>query len=838
MTNVTPRKTAVFTIVSKNYLHYARTLMQSVKSVHESWDRYVLLVDEVRGDFEPTKEDFTVVEVRELPLPDMDKFLFRYTILELNTAVKPWMLEWLFENSNYEKVVYIDPDIYLYQPMKEVEEALDSGKLMVLTPHLTGQLDDCKRPTELDIMRAGSYNLGFIALARHPSLHTFLKWWQDKLEYQCVVNFEAGLFVDQKWMDLVPGMYQDVYILRHEGYNVAYWNLLHRNVSRTDVGYLVNGVPLVFCHYSGIDPENPQQLSKYQNRFELSDLPEFKRLALEYCNKVIANGLKTCKQWEYSFGRFADETPIEDSLRVCYRNTSELQASAGNNPFAAREKLAQSLQTDHGMPITPIMRHLWEQRSDLKNAFPDILGRDMLAYAQWFVDHGARENGIAEEFVAPVRAALANGGGKLSPLSRLFLNVTYKAGPAVVNLFPNSLRQLVRRKILGSSPRQQEATLVAPSATKVTVKAEPDGINIIGYVRSEHGLGESSRRCASAVLAAGIPFLMYDFNIGNSSRILDNTFEQYIAEHNSHKFNLIHINADQMPVLYRSVGTKFFKGHYNIGFWHWELPDFPDEWLGAFELLDEVWAPTSFVVQAISEKSPVPVLRMPHAIDFAITGSLSRSSLGLPENEFLFLTMYDLSSFQARKNPQAVIKAFHHAFPDQSGVRLVVKTQNSQFHPNELKELQDFIAENPGIIHIDKTMTRQEVYELEALCDCFVSLHRSEGFGLGLAESMFLGKPVIGTNWSANTDFMNHQNSCPVDYRMVQLECSYGPYAAGQSWADPDLEHAAWFMKKLVTDQTWRDKIAKAGEQTIKTQYSPKVIGEMYKKRFKYIGCK
>lgn len=819
-------RTAVFTIVSKNYLHFARTLMQSVKSVHECWDRYVLLVDEVRGDFEPTEEDFTVVEVRRLSLPNIDQFLFRYTILELNTAVKPWMLEWLFEKQ-YERVVYIDPDIFVYRPMLEVEEALGNGKLMVLTPHLTGRLDE-KAPDELAILRAGTYNLGFIALSRHNSLFEFLHWWQDKLEFQCVVDIDNGLFVDQKWIDLVPGIFPDVEILRHEGYNVAYWNLFHRAVSWSEDTPTVNGVPLVFFHFSGFDPANPIEFSKHQNRFTLEELPEIKKLALNYAECVMANGYNTFKQVQYAFGRFTDGQKINDFVRCYYRNSPDIRAEMGDNPFLAQGLIYNNADDDF---ISPYMRALWASRADLRATFPDI---DNPFYRhhfiRWVIDNATAENGVPAEYVESLRNKLKNSGQTVGPAGRLFVKVAETLGPPIVTKFPVAWREKAKALIYRSSSVTTEEALPADSGEPVA-----PGLNIIGYVRSEHGVGESSRRCASAALAADIAMSMYDFTVGNPSRLLDTSFERYITANNPHRVNLFHINADQIPTMASALGRKFLIGHYNIGFWHWELPDFPDEWLGAFELLDEVWAPTSFVVQSISEKSPVPVLRMPHAIDFSITGSVTRVPLGLPEKDFLFLTMYDLSSFQARKNPQAVIKAFHRAFPDQSGVKLVVKTQNSQFSPDELRELHEFTSENPGIIHIDRTMTRQEVYELEALCDCFVSLHRSEGFGLGLAESMFLGKPVIGTNWSANTDFMNHANSCPVNYRLVELERSYGPYAKGQFWADPDVEHAAWYMKKLVEDQPWRNEIGKAGELTIKTQYSPKVIGEMYKKRLRYI---
>jgi len=451
MTEKHNNTTAVFTIVSKNYLHYARTLMQSVREVHGEWARHVLLVDEVGGDFDPAGEDFNLLEVRQLPLPEMDQFLFRYTILELNTAVKPWMFEWLFANGAYERVVYLDPDIYLYRQMIEVESALAAGSLMVLTPHLSGPLDDGNKPSELDIMRSGAYNLGFIALSRHPDCMKFLRWWQDKLEFQCVVDYEAGLFVDQKWIDLVPGMFSDVFILRHEGYNVAYWNLLHRNLESTSSRLTVNGVPLVFCHFSGMEPRNPQPLSRYQDRFSLADLPEFSPLALAYCEKVIANGLEECRTWQYAFGHFSDGTPIEDHIRYCYRTIPELQRVGGVNPFNQRERLASGAQPDHAIPLTPVMRRLWSQRPDLKRSFPDIEGRDRIAYAQWFVDGGAAGSGVPDELINPVREVLVREVGSLSSMAGLFLKLTYRLGPAVVNLFPYRLRQYVKSMMYDSS---------------------------------------------------------------------------------------------------------------------------------------------------------------------------------------------------------------------------------------------------------------------------------------------------------------------------------------------------------------------------------------------------
>src|SRR5262249_19352824 len=159
---------------------------------------------------------------------------------------------------------------------------------------------------------------------------------------------------------------------------------------------------------------------------------------------------------------------------------------------------------------------------------------------------------------------------------------------------------------------------------------------------------------------------------------------------------------------------------------HWELPEFPDKWSGAFALVNEVWAPSQFVVDTVGRKSPIPVLRMPHALFFRPHPRLKRPELGLPDGKFLFLCMYDTHSVQERKNPWGAIAAFLRGFPAATEVGLVIKINNPASHPEEVAALKAKLARVPGILILDRILTRQEVYNLEALCDCFVSLHRSE----------------------------------------------------------------------------------------------------------------
>ncbi len=328
-------------------------------------------------------------------------------MLELNTAVKPWLIQRLFKQESVERVVYLDPDIRLYAPMTEMQRLLDDGALMTLTPHLLAELDDDHRPDDADILRAGCYNLGFLAVSRHRELPSFLSWWQNKLTYDCRVDLEEGLFVDQKWMDLVPGLFSDVAILRHAGYNVAYWNLNHRSVHIHADRPRVGNVPLVFFHFSGLDPLAPAALSKHQDRFRLKDLRDCGVLVKDYCQEVIDNGWKACKSWPYAFGALTNGVPIAASMRRYYRSHPETARSVGGDPFSHHHDYLNHSIDDGQQPlITRLMQFVWEGRKDLRDAFPDIQFAWRQEFVQYFVEFGAQQEGIPEAFVAPVRESL------------------------------------------------------------------------------------------------------------------------------------------------------------------------------------------------------------------------------------------------------------------------------------------------------------------------------------------------------------------------------------------------------------------------------------------------
>lgn len=395
------------------------------------------------------------------------------------------------------------------------------------------------------------------------------------------------------------------------------------------------------------------------------------------------------------------------------------------------------------------------------------------------------------------------------------------------------MRTRIKMKIL------KNAYPIQNSSSKPIMKSNVlnnDGINLIGFARAEMGIGESCRLAARSLEAADIPFGIINFYGTNSARMTDTTWIHKEVDQTQYGINVFHINAEQMIEVYAQYGNDLFNTCYNIGFWHWELPDFPDEWMDGFRFVNEIWAPSSFVVDSIAIKSPVPVVRIPHGIEVRIAEARERSYFDLPERAFLFLTMYDVNSHKERKNPIGAIQAFKQAFdPDNVSVGLVVKINNLNRNPDEEILLKDMISDYRNIYLIKDTLSRNDVNALLQVTDCYISLHRSEGFGLGLAEAMYLGKPVIGTNWSANTDFMRHTNSCLVDYELVQIGKDYGQYKSYQYWAEPDLDNAGYYMKKLVADSDFSKRIALQGERTIKNEFSPRYVGNLVKKRINYL---
>jgi len=387
------------------------------------------------------------------------------------------------------------------------------------------------------------------------------------------------------------------------------------------------------------------------------------------------------------------------------------------------------------------------------------------------------------------------------------------------------------------APAAEGPAADAPAGERPTAdgSAGPPGLNLIGYLRAELGLGEAARSLAQACSAAGVPWTGIDVGFQAPSRQTDDRCGPP-SDSGHHPIDLLYVNAPQTrATIHHLQFTEHGSGRYVIGFWHWEQTQLPASHHVAFAQLDEVWVPSTFVQEAVAAVSPVPVFRVPHAVRFAASPQARREVFGLAADRLLVLVMYDFNSFQHRKNPQAAIAAFRQAAAAAPALGLVVKTMNDAGNPDAAAALTESLHDLPQATVIGSTFSRQETWDLEACCDILLSLHRAEGFGLGPAEMMHLGKPVVATGWSANMDFMDDTNSMPVRYHLAPLAEDLGPYVAGLPWAEADVDHAAWCLRQLAADESLVRRLGDRARETIRAQLDPAVVGRRIRQRLETI---
>ena len=402
-------KLAICTIIAKNYLSFARVLTDSFLEHNPGGKVFVLLVDKVDGYFDPHLEKFHLVTMDELGIPEMEQILFQYNVVEACTGLKPYFLDYLFNKYNLRKLAYFDPDILITANLNELAALLDEYSV-ILTPHMLEPipLNDQHKPREIDLLHVGTYNLGFIALAGNSTATKLLRWWHERLSKMCVwIDPSRVLFNDQKWIDLVPGYFDGVCILRDPGYNVAYWNLQSRRIESKEGRVTVNGRPLKFFHFSGFDPDNINQISVYQNRFTLGKLKHLRPLFEEYRDRLLANGYKETRDWPYAFGYFDNGIKIPDPVRKQFLSLGEKVLEFGN-PFATQGRrcyfrwLAQPVEVmPDASPITRFWYSIYQFRPDLKEAYPDVFGKDREAFLDWCAHMGRFEYNIDQVSLQP-----------------------------------------------------------------------------------------------------------------------------------------------------------------------------------------------------------------------------------------------------------------------------------------------------------------------------------------------------------------------------------------------------------------------------------------------------
>ena len=774
------------TIVARNYLAHARVLADSFFAHHPDGNFTVLLIDDEERAFDASRESFQCLRLNDIGLnrAEIGQLAAIYDVTELATAVKPPFLRHLLAD-NRSDIVYLDPDIKVFDSLEDVSR-LARQHSIVLTPHTMDSLPRDGRKIDLfQILAAGVYNLGFIAVG--PGSETFLDWWWEKTRREARSDPTRMMFTDQRWVDFVPCFF-DHFILKDSAYNVAYWNLHARDLRHNGGGYSVDGQPLKFFHFSGYDGRKPYLLSKHQGerpRILLSDRPALARLCHEYRADLERAGLTKESALPYGWNRLASGARFDRQMRRVYREGLEAYEKDGGpeppNPFVAEDEprfmdwLNEPVPKGLRPQVSRYLFALHQARTDLQEAFPDVTGRDCQAFFEWVRTDGMVQETIPPALVPPVRETSA---GRLS-----------------VYVPPSDLSE---------------------------------GVNIAGYFRAEVGVGEAARLLTTAVEAAGIPYSTLAYDATPSRR--SHPFQAKGNGTAPYDINVVCVNADRTPTFAEEAGPGFRAGRHTAGYWFWELERFPSTMHAAFDYVDEVWTATRFVAGAIQAIGRRPVFTIPLPVPVPrCSPHVTRASLRLPSG-FMFLFVFDFFSVLERKNPIGLIKAFERAFRVGEGPILVIKTINGDSKLNHLEKVRAS-TDRPDILVVDEYYSAEEKNSLLSLCDCYVSLHRSEGLGLTMAEAMALEKPVIATGYSGNLDFMTVENSYLVDYVKSEVPAGCDPYPVGTPWAEPDLEQAAGYMRRVYEAREEAAHKARRARQDILTRHNPDAAALILKRR-------
>ena len=394
---------AACTIAAKPMLASARVVARSFRRHHPGVPFHLLLADEPDGlEHEHDREgDGELIMLGALDLPEPERFRFRYAREPLSYAVTPYLLEHLLDRG-YERVLFIKQESLVVGDLTPVAETLHHAAI-ALTPHLLSPLDGPgAAERERVILLSGVFNLGFLGISDRPAARAFLTWWRDRVEEHCLLAVDRGMHYEQRWADLVPGLFPDVAIVRDPGANVGHWSLPERRIAVAGDAVTVDGLPCRLFRLSGYDPDRPDAVTRYHDRLRTTDVGDAARLFERYREELADAGHATTRHLPYAYSRFDNGVEIPADARRSYLELGDAARRFGD-PFATAGPgsfWSWLTSTDGAGPLTRLWASVHARRADLRDAYPDPAGRDRDAFADWIADHGRAEHAIPAELPA------------------------------------------------------------------------------------------------------------------------------------------------------------------------------------------------------------------------------------------------------------------------------------------------------------------------------------------------------------------------------------------------------------------------------------------------------
>jgi glycosyltransferase involved in cell wall biosynthesis len=779
-------------------LAFARVLAESIRGLRPDWPITVLVIPgehplELRDGepFEPLHLDY-------LDDAALVRSLHATTYEKQDRLAGPALVERLLR-AGAGQVLYLSPESLMLTAPVELERALEAYDAVVV-PRLRGVLpDDGERPDATDLGVQGDLDDGMFAVRNTAEGRRVAEWWADQARAATVAisAVESAGADPPERVAATPLLsavrsFAGVGVLDALGYGVSAWNLHERPLARAEDGSLTAGGEVVsILRLPTFRPDRPWWLADFATRSPVLDDPVLEPLCADYASRVRDAG--------WGIADDGPEHPIRNLLGnglrydrrlrrlhhkavVAGEDFGDIFTPAGAEAFTAW--LTEPGPVGAAQGINRYVHGAWLGRPDLPVAYPDL---DDPAHAEGFIGwtwvHGREELGLQEPLLPP-------------------------------------------------RPPWIERT-----------RSDPPSVLVSGYLRGVVGLGEAARANVRALETAGVPVatnvLPTDTDTGGAARQrlrADSVefAERFLPVGAVPEIHLCCANADQTPGVLAELPGVDVPG-YTIGLWAWETDTVPPRWDPVFKLVDEIWVYTTWIAETIARVSPVPVVVMPPPVP------IPEASPGHPPVEvpdaFRFLFAFDFYSTMTRKNPVGLVNAFTRAFQPGEGPVLVLKSINGHLRPDERARVQHAARDRSDVVILDGVLSPREQTALFAACDCYVSLHRAEGFGMTLAEAMALGKPVIATAWSGNMDFTTVHNAYLVDYQPRAVGPDNPPYNPEGTWAEPSIDHAAELMRHVWEHQDEARARGARAQADVRLLLSPEAVGARARARLERIAA-
>jgi glycosyltransferase involved in cell wall biosynthesis len=816
----------VITLATPVTLAQTRALGRSLRRHQPRWSHEVVLLAtaEVASSMTGPGDAMPLRSIcQELDL-DLEALLALHDEQELSVLLLPSLLNRYAERTAG-PVLHLPSTVWVLGPLDPIE-ALISVEGVLLVPRTTVEMpEDGLQPSREQMQRAGRIEATIMGVDTGAKADGFLTWWGEHVE-QSLGSIDARRPgerpEDRPWLarvlELAPARHSTA-VLEDPGCNLNMWNLHRHSLHGTPEAPLLDGRrPARFLNLPGFDPDRPHQLSQIASRARVSRSPILHELCERYAAELREGGWSDSDHHGQVGRRLEEGLVYDDSLRALYGSAlalgepvTELFGEQGTRAFLAWLKGPAPRGGAQGINRY-VFHRVARERPDVMRSYPDLDGGDGEQYLAWCWAFGRDELAIPDRFMppAPGRAPTATRTSQGTP-----------AAP------PSP-----------EPPALVETDNASPPHASEPRAGEGPAVRLTGYLGHTLGLGAAARGYAQALGAAGVPVRTVSVPLHHLALPVE-LAEEYgrhgfddLVHEGRHGFEIVAVNADELPDFVERLGEEYFEGP-RIGIWGWETNSIPARWQRAFAMVQEIWVYSRFMAENIGAVAPVPVIALPPPVQRP-TSPVRPLRLGVPE-DFLFLFAFDYLSTVQRKNPVGLIDAFKRAFAPGEGPQLLIKTINAPLRPLAEEEVL-WAAHGREDIHVvDRSLSAEELSGLMVACDCYVSLHRAEGFGLTMAEAMAIGKPVIATRYSGNIDFMNDENSYLVDYTITRVGPDCEIYPPEGEWAEPSIEHAAQLMRQVYGEPEQAAERGARGAEDIARTLSAATTGTAMRRRLEQL---